>query len=100
MCEELALFLIFQIPSLISVGRIRVERIGAPTEGQIEEKCQSFFGKSDNDVFDGHFNHKNLNDVCVAKTAASAAKVTVFVHMNHTTVCILYFFPYTVFENG
>ena len=72
MCEELALFLIFQIPSLISVGRIRVERIGGtPTEGQIEEKCQSFFGKSDNDVFDGHFNHKNLNDVCVAKTAAS-----------------------------
>ena len=60
MCEELALFLIFQIPSLISVGRIRVERIGARTEGQIEEKCQSFFGKSDNDVFDGHFNHKTI----------------------------------------
>ena len=60
------------------------------TEGQ---KNANHFSGRRQDVFDGHFTHKNLNVVCVAKTAA--AKVTVFVHKNHTTYSL---YPVTFFS--
>ena len=47
MCEELALFLIFQIPSLISVGRIRVERIGElQRKVKLKKNANHFSGRA------------------------------------------------------